>query len=110
MYYGHVFWMWDTCMSKKPARVREPVQAYLDRSDADLLEELSDRTSLSKAEVIRQAIRRMAQELDLATRPGAGLGALIGALDAAGDTPADLAARHDEYLYAGDSAPQARRR
>jgi hypothetical protein len=89
-------------MSRKPGKVREPVQAYLDRADAALLDELAERTSASKAEVIRQAIRRMAQDLDLASRPGAGLGGLMGALDGAPDVPADLAARHDEYLY-GDS-------
>lgn len=91
-------------------RVREPVQAYLDRADADLLEELSARTSSSKAEVIRLAIRRMAQDLDLASRPGAGLSSLVGALDDAADLPADLAARHDEYLYADDDRTPARRR
>ena len=79
-------------------RVREPVQAYLDRPDAEILDELTERTSLSKAEVIRQAIRRMAQDLDLASRPGAGLSGLLGSLDDA-NPPADLAQNHDDYLY-----------
>lgn len=94
-------------MTRKPTRVREPVQAYLDRPDFDLLEAVARRTSLSKAEVIRQAIRRFAQSLDLAERPGVGLAALTSALDAAGDVPPDLAARHDEYLYAADEARPA---
>ena len=92
-------------MTKKPMRVREPVQAYLDRPDADILDELTERTSLSKAEVIRQAIRRMAQDLELASRPGAGLSALLGSLDAGLDAPPDLAARHDDYLYGTSSEP-----
>lgn len=97
-------------MPRKPSRVREPVQAYLDRADADILLDLSERTGQPKAEVIRQAIRRMAQDLDLASRPGAGIHALLGSLDSAAELPADLAARHDEYLYASDDdvAPSGR--
>lgn len=92
-------------------RVREPVQAYLDEPDAALLEQLAERTSASKAEVIRQAIRRMAREVDLASRPGAGLDALTGSLDAAPELPADLAAKHDTYLYdEGKPAAAPRRR
>lgn len=87
-------------MSTIPRRVREPVQAYLGAEDAELLASLATRLSLSKAEVIRQGIRRLAQELELAAQPGAGISALLGALDASPDVPIDLAARHDEYLYA----------
>lgn len=94
-------------MAKK---VREPVQAYLDSADATLLDELAERTSSSKAEVIRQAIRRLAQELDLESRPGAGISGLKGALDSAQGVPPDLALRHDEYLYGDPEAPAARRR
>jgi predicted transcriptional regulator len=94
-------------MAKK---VREPVQAYLDSADATLLGELAERTSSSKAEVIRQAIRRLAQELDLESRPGAGISGLMGALDSAGEVPPDLAMRHDEYLYGDPETPAARRR
>ena len=86
-------------MPSPTRKVREPVQAYLDRADADLLQSLAERTAQSKAEVIRQSIRRMAQELELASRPGAGLSALVGSFDDVIDLPADLAARHDEYLY-----------
>lgn len=93
-----------------PKKVREPVQAYLDNTDATLLDELAERMSASKAEVIRQAIRRLAQELDLESRPGAGISSLMGALDSAGDVPPDLALRHDEYLYGDPEAPPTRRR
>jgi hypothetical protein len=97
-------------MPEKPRRVREPVQAYLESSDVELLEELAQNTSWSKAEVIRQGIRRLAQEMDLAKRPGAGLPGLIGALDSAAEVPPDLAARHDEYLYTDDETSKTRRR
>lgn len=90
-------------MAKKELKVREPVQAYLDAADASLLEELSERTELSKAEVIRRAIRRLAQELDVTSKPFAALSTLSGSLDATAGVPADLAARHDEYLY-GDKS------
>ena len=89
-------------MTCPPRKVREPVQAYLEPADSELLASLAERTSLSKAEVIRQSIRLMAQELELASRPGAGLSALVGALDSAVEVPSDLSARHDEYLYSAD--------
>jgi Ribbon-helix-helix protein, copG family len=92
-------------------RVREPVQAWLDQPDAALLGDLAARLQESKAEVIRRAIRLLAQETELTHRPGAGLGALAGALDAA-KVPTDLALNHDAYLY-GDQVrrtAKARRR
>jgi len=97
-------------MSTTPRQVREPVQAYLGAEDAELLARVAERLSLSKAEVIRQGIRRMAQELELTARPGAGLSALLGSLDASPDVPSDLAARHDEYLYAEPAQSPARLR
>lgn len=97
-------------MSNMPRRVREPVQTYLEHDDSRLLAELAERLALPKAEVIRLGIRRLAQDLELAQRPGAGVSALIGALDAASDVPPDLAARHDEYLYAEGAAAPARLR
>jgi hypothetical protein len=80
--------------------VREPVQVYLDDRDRALLDAAAARTALPRAEVLRIALRRLAAELPGARGPGAALPALIGALDAADDVPPDLAARHDDYLYA----------
>lgn len=94
-----------------PKKVHEPVQAYLDSADAALLEELAERMSSSKTEVIRRAIRRLAQALDFETRPWTGITSLKGALDSAGSgPPSDLASRHDEYLYRHPEAHTARRR
>lgn len=93
----------------KQRRVREPVQAYLDEPDTKLLEQLSVRTELPKAELIRRGIRRLAQDMTLAGKPFAGLSALSGALDSAPAIPKDLAARHDDYLY-GDQPKAAQKR
>jgi len=98
-------------MPKRSPRAREPVQAYLDEPDTLLLQELSARTELSKAELIRRGIRRLAQDMALAGKPFAGLSALSGALDSAPSIPKDLAARHDDYLYGDrEKTGQKRRR
>lgn len=87
-------------MTKKPSRVGEPVQVYLNDRDRALLDKLSERAALPRSEILRVALRRLASDLPGATNAGAALPALIGALDEAEDVPADLAARHDDYLYA----------
>lgn len=91
-----------------PSQVREPVQVYLDQPDRALLEAVAARTALPRSEVLRVALRRMAAELPDAERPGASIAALLGALDGAGDVPHDLAARHDDYLYAPVPAARVR--
>lgn len=85
---------------RKPARVREPVQVYLDRNDRDLLEELARRTGLPRAELIRRGLRTLAAETLVERRPGWSLELLDGSI---ADAPKDLSARHDDYLY-GDEA------
>ena len=98
-------------MKQIPKRVREPVQAYLDAPDADLLDDLSQRTELPKAELIRRGIRLLARNLDIAGQPFASLSTLYGSLDSVPDLPTDLAARHDDYLYGHEpkAAPKRRR-
>jgi hypothetical protein len=83
----------------KITRVREPVQVYLDKSDRALLKAVAERAALPASEVLRVALRRLAADLPSSDRPGASLGSLVGALDAATGVPRDLAARHDDYLY-----------
>ena len=90
-------------MSKARKRVREPVQVYLDDADRGLLEELTGRTGLSRAELLRRGIRTLADSLLSEGKPGDSLDALIGALGDDPDLPTDLAARHDRYLYGSDS-------
>ncbi len=97
-------------MPKRSAgKVREPVQVYLDRSDRALLEELSRRTGLPRAELLRRGLRRLADG-ELAERaPGWSFDRLVGALGSDAEIPADLAARHDDYLYgpSGDASSRA---
>ncbi len=82
-------------------RVREPVQVYLDPADRELLEQVTEQTGLSRAEILRRGLRTFA-ERSLGNRaPGWSLETLIGTLRGARRTPKDLAAKHDEYLYGG---------
>ena len=87
-------------------RVREPVQVYLDEADRSLLEELAARTGLPRAELLRRGLRRMADEVLTERAPGWSFDRLVGALGDDASLPSDLAARHDEYLYGGEHAPE----
>ena len=97
-------------MPKRSKRVREPVQVYLDEHDRDLLEAMSERTALPRAELLRLGLRRLSEEMLGERRAGSSLAVLTGALDEASDVPADLAARHDEYLYGDREDPDPPRR
>jgi hypothetical protein len=88
-------------MRRKPLAVREPVQVYLDGHDRALLESLAERSSLSRAELLRLGLRRLSEEFLERARPGSSTDVLLGALDASLTLPSDLAARHDDYLYGG---------
>ena len=91
-------------------RVREPVQVYLDEQDRDLLEALTVRSSLSRAELLRLGLRRLSAEMLAEGKPGASLDSLIGVLDGARGVPRDLAAKHDDHLYGKVKKGDARRR
>ena len=84
--------------SPSPRRVREPVQAYLDEADRALLEQVADRTGLSRAEVLRRGLRAFAQQALTERPPGWSFESLIGALGDDPSLPPDLSERHDEYL------------
>ncbi len=88
-------------MSKKkpPRAAREPVQVYLDRPDRELLEKVAAATGLSRAEVLRRGLRRLASDALTDRAPGWSLDRLVGSLGSGSELPADLAERHDEYLY-----------
>ncbi len=84
---------------KRGDRVKEPVQVYLDQQDATILANLAEQTGQSKAEVLRRAIRQMAQrELQGKKKPGWSFEVLIGVLGDDPGYPPDLAERHDAYL------------
>src|ERR1700689_931394 len=94
----------------KVARVREPVQVYLDAADRALLDRVAERSALPRSEVLRVALRRLAADLPRAERPGASFSLLVGSLDSASEVPGDLAARHDDYLYAVPARVRERKR
>ena len=73
-----------------------PFQVYLDPRDRSLLERLAKQFGLSKAETVREAVRRWAMEAgseDPVLK-------LIGSLDDP-DLPTDLSTRHDDYAVEG---------
>lgn len=76
---------------------KRPIQVYLDRRDRSLLDDLARRLGLSRAETLRAALRRWAQELSGREDPLLGL---IGSLNDP-ELPADLSTRHDDYAVAG---------
>ncbi len=95
----------------KPAKVREPIQVYLDPGDRALLDAVSASAAIPRSEVLRIALRRLvAADLPREERPGASFALLVGSLDLAAGVPRDLAAHHDEYLYAPPARVRERKR
>ncbi len=89
---------------KSGRRVRAPVQVYLDPADRDLLEEVVRATGLSRAEILRRGLRRVADYALTERAPGWSLDRLVGAMGGAAGLPKDLAERHDKYLYGSQEA------
>jgi hypothetical protein len=82
-------------MKKKRAKmVREPIQVYLASDERAMLDELAERARLSRAEVLRRALRSYAVEHAKGRSP---LLEVLLALSG-DDWPADMAERHDDYL------------
>jgi len=81
---------------------KTPIQVYLDRRDRALLDGLAKRLGLSRAEAIREAVRRWAADVSGGDDP---LLRLVGSIDE-GALPRDLSTRHDEYAVGGYSAKQ----
>ena len=87
-------------MTGKPKRVREQAVVYLDGRDSALLQAMADKTGLAKTELFRRGLRRLAEETLSGPKAGSSLAFLIAT--ASGDAfPADVAERHDFYLYGG---------
>lgn len=87
-------------MKKKRTRlVKEPVQVYLDKTDRSLLDDLAERTGLSRAEILRRGLRKLADSTLHEKPAGWSIDSVIGALGDDPSLPEDLAARHDQYLY-----------
>ena len=73
--------------------MKRPFQVYLDPRDQGLLEQAANRLGVSKAEAVREALRRLAREFSGAEDP---LLELIGGLDNPA-VPSDLSTRYREY-------------
>ena len=84
-----------------PKRARERVVVYLDQRDRALLEELTNATGLSKTELFRRGLRRLADQVLTGTAPGFSLRQLV-ATAHNDDLPPDVAERADDYLYRGE--------
>lgn len=82
---------------------KTPVQVYLESRDLSLLDRLARRLGLSRAETIRESVRRWAA--DMAGEQDRLLD-LVGSMDDPA-LPTDLSTRHDEYAVSG--YPQRRR-
>lgn len=93
-------------MSDPPRRVREQVVVYLAPGDRELLERMVEETGLSRTELFREGLRRMASTRQAETSLGSGFEALVeGASDE--PVPRDLSERADHYLYGGGHARRA---
>lgn len=79
---------------KGARRVREPLQVYLAADERALLDRVAQASGLSRAEVLRRALRSFAVESGAVRSP---LFELI-AESRGDDWPADIATRHDDYL------------
>jgi hypothetical protein len=87
-------------MRQKAPRVREQAVVYLEAMDRELLERMAKETGLSRAELFRRGLRRLADDVLAERKPGSSLEYLIETAGE-GEYPADVSERHDEYLYGG---------
>ncbi len=79
--------------TKKPRRVREPLQVYLDPDERGLLDRLARETGLSRAEILRRGLKSFAAERG-------GKSPMLEFMDSMKgvDYPPDMGVRHDDYL------------
>jgi hypothetical protein len=83
---------------KRPSRVAEPVQVYLDHPDHALLDNLVGQLGSNKSDVLRRGLAALERELsDPAQHPVLGV---IGIASAETVKPAtyDVAREHDRYF------------
>jgi hypothetical protein len=72
---------------------KKPIQIYIEPKQNDVLEVLSKKRGVSKAEIIRKSIEKYLKELPIEEDPALGL---IG-LGSSGKR--DLSQKHDQYLF-----------
>lgn len=83
--------------AKRSGVVREPIQVYLTAHERALLDRVAEKAGLSRAEVLRNGLRRYGAEVLAESHP------VLEFLEEMthgwpSTTPTDIAARHDEYL------------
>lgn len=81
-------------MTKRPAPVREPIQVYMAQDERRLLDQLASQTGLSRAEILRQGLRRFAADRAVEGGP---MQELLRSFRRK-SWPADIAKNHDEHL------------
>lgn len=94
---------------KKPKRVGEPVQVYLDTTERRRLDRLTQELGKTKSDVVRQALQALErQALDPDAHPAL---RIIGLADRerAGGPGYDVAREHDRYLADSEEASWGRR-
>jgi len=79
-------------------RVREQAVVYMSPGDRELLERLAAETGLSRTELFRRGLRRLAEEMLPERAAGSSVDFLVGLADST-EGPHDLSERHDHYLY-----------
>jgi len=80
---------------KKPGRVREPIQVYLDRAERSRLDRLARELGVSRAEVLRRGLDALGGGGQMGDAHP--MDDLVGAFDNP-EAPTDLAEGHDQYL------------
>ena len=87
-------------MTQKPKRVREQSVVYLGQRDRALLDDLAEKTGLSRTELFRRGLWALAAQIGVAQESGSAIDYLVStATQFTG--PPDFAERSDDYLYGG---------
>lgn len=89
---------------RRPPRVAEPVQVYLERPDAERLGRLASQLSASKSDVLRQGLEALESQLtDPATHPALRIIGIAGT-EAPPTIGYDVAREHDRFLAESEIA------
>jgi hypothetical protein len=83
---------------RKPGRVAEPVQVYLDAPDRQRLDRLTAHLGTTKSGVLREALQALENQLTDTTQHPALRIIGIAANDVGGADPYDVAREHDRYM------------
>lgn len=91
-----------------PARVREPVQVYLEAGDLDRLDRLRRQLAASKSDVLRRGLEALERDLlDPERHPALRIIGMLGDGPAAAPEGPDPAREHDRVLADGEEASWA---